>query len=279
MIKVGLQGAPPLTSAGLRFALAAVVIFLIMWRARIVLPRTRAFLGLTLYLGLFQTTLPYALVYWAEQHLSAGLTAIIFSTMPLMVAVLARVFLGDALSVWKLGGIIIGVVGVYVIFGDSVSIGGRQSVIALIAVLFSAFLASASTVAVKKYSSNYQPFAAISLPHAYAGVILLLGGGLVERSSPFGWGAMTYFTVLYLALLGSVAAFALYFWLIKHMDVTVLSYQTFIIPMLAVLLGWIFLKETVTINTALGGSLIVLGIALAVLPGSRRRRLADAGPQ
>ena len=277
MIKVGLQGAPPLTSAGLRFGLAAVVIFFIMWRARIALPRTRVFFVFTLYLGLFQTTLPYALVYWAEQHLSAGLTAILFSTMPLMVAILARVFLGDPLSVWKVVGIVFGVAGVYVIFGENVSFGG--STVAVAAVLLSAFLASASTVAVKKYSANYQPLAAISLPHAYAGVILLLSGGLVERSSPLAWDGLTYFTILYLALFGSVAAFGLYFWLIKHIDVTVLSYQTFIIPMLAVLLGWIFLKETVTINTALGGSLIVVGIVLAVLPGSRRRRLADAGPQ
>ena len=59
------------------------------------------------------------------------------------------------------------------------------------------------------------------------------------------------------------------------MDVTVLSYQTFIIPVLASVLGWIFLKENVTMNTAIGGSLVLLGILLAVLPG--RRRSVNAG--
>jgi drug/metabolite transporter (DMT)-like permease len=105
-------------------------------------------------------------------------------------------------------------------------------------------------------------------------MLLIVGAG-VERESPLGWDGMTYFTVLYLAVFGSVTAFALYFWLIKHMDVTVLSYQTFIIPVLASVLGWIFLKENVTMNTAIGGSLVLLGILLAVLP--RRRRSVNGG--
>lgn len=276
MIKVGLHDAPPFTAAGMRFGVAALVIFAILLLRRIGLPRTRAFFWLTLYLGVFQTTIPYALVYWAEQYLSAGLTAVLFATMPLMVAVLARIFLGDPLSLWKLGGITLGASGVYVIFADSVSFGGRESALGVTAVLIAAFLASLSSVVVKKYTKTYNPFAAISLPHAYAGIFLLLGGGLIERESPLGWSGLTYFTVLYLALLGSVAAFALYFWLIKHIDVTVISYQTFIIPVLAVLLGWIFLRESVTIKTAIGGSLVLAGIVFAVLPGSRGGRFLDA---
>jgi drug/metabolite transporter (DMT)-like permease len=261
----------------MRFATAALVIFAILLQRRIALPRTRAFFWLTLFLGIFQTTIPYALVYWAEQYLNAGLTAVLFATMPLMVALLARFLLGDPLSLWKLGGIVIGATGVYVIFADSVSFGGRESAWGVVAVLASAFLASLSSVVVKKYSKTYQPFAAISLPHAYAGVILLVGGALIEKESPLEWSGMTYFTILYLALLGSVAAFALFFWLIKHIDVTVLSYQTFIIPVLAVVLGWIFLRESVTIKTAIGGSLVLVGIAFAVLPGSRGGRFLDAG--
>jgi drug/metabolite transporter (DMT)-like permease len=273
MIKVGLDGAPPFTAAGLRFVLAALVIFAILLSRRIRLPRSKAFFRLTLCLGAFQTTIPYALVYWGEQHLTSGLTALLFSTMPLMVALMARAFLGDPLSVWKLGGIAVGTAGVYMIFADSVSLGSPGSVYGVIAVLGSAFFASLSSIVVKKYSKSYQPFAAISLPHAYAGVILLLVGALAEGESPLRWDAMTHTTIVYLAVFGSVVAFALYFWIIKHIDVTVLSYQTFIIPVLASVLGWIFLRETVTINTAIGGLLVLGGIVLAVLPASRGKSL------
>lgn len=278
MIKVGLQGAPPFTSAGIRFLFAGVLIALILMHRRIQLPRSRSFAVLTVYLGLFQMAIPYALVYWAEQHLTAGLTAVLFSTMPLMVAVLARLFLGDPLSWSKLGGILIGAAGVYVIYSDSVTLGGPEQVIGVIAVLFSALFASASSVIVKKYSKSYQPFATIFLPHVYGGIILTFCGAIIERESPLGWSALTYSTVIYLAILGSVTAFALYFWLIKHLDVTVLSYQTLIIPVLACLLGWIFLRETVTLNIAIGGTLVLFGILLAVVPRSHQKRFVSARP-
>jgi drug/metabolite transporter (DMT)-like permease len=276
MIKVGLRDSPPVTAAGLRFFLAALIIFGIVRRFRIRLPRTRAFFRLTLYLGLFQLAIPYAMVYWAEQYLTAGLTAVLFSTMPLMVAILARFILGDPLTASKAIGIIAGLGGVYVIFADSLSLGGRAGAYGVLAAVGSAFFASLSSVLVKKYSRNYPPFATISLPHVYGAVLLLAAGAAFEKDNPLDWGALTFFTVAYLAVLGSVVAFALYFWIIKHIDVTVLSYQTFVIPVVAVLLGWIFLGETITIHTAIGGFLVLAGIVLAVLPGSRKR-FARAG--
>lgn len=271
MIKVGLQGAPPLTAAGLRFIIAAFLILAIVASRRIKLPRSRPFYLLSLYFGVFQLGTAYALVYWSEQYLSSGLTAILFSTMPLMVAVLARFFLGDRLSVAKIAGIIIGILGVYVIFRGSISLGGERMVLGVAAALGSAFFASISSIIVKRYSKTYNPFASILLPHAIAGVLLLTAGAPLERSSPLAWSPATLMTVLYLAVFGSVSAFGLYFWIIKHLDVTVLSYQTFIIPILATVLGWIFLGETITLGTAFGGGMIVVGIALAVIPLSRKR--------
>lgn len=271
MIKVGLQGAPPFTAAGLRFIIAAFVILAIVRLRRIRLPRSRTFLLLSIYLGVIQLGLAYALVYWSEQYLSSGLTAILFSTMPLMVAVLARVFLGDRLSPAKIGGIVFGIAGVYAIFRENVSLGGERMALGILAALGSAFCASVSSVIVKRFSKAYSPFASILLPHAFAGVLLTTAGLSIERSTPITWSGTTYMTVLYLALFGSVSAFALYFWIIKHVDVTVLSYQTFIIPVLASVLGWIFLGETITLSTAVGGGMIIAGIALAVIPLSRKR--------
>jgi putative membrane protein PagO len=271
MIKVGLQGAPPLTSAGLRFIIAAFLILAIVAWRRIKLPHSRSFFVLSLYLGVFQLGIAYALVYWSEQYLSSGLTAILFSTMPLMVAVLARIFLGDRLAMSKIAGIVIGILGVYTIFRGSISLGGEGMVLGVVAALGSAFFASVSSIIVKRFSKSYNPFASILLPHAIAGVLLTTVGLSVERSSPMSWSPTTHLTVLYLAVFGSVSAFALYFWIIKHLDVTVLAYQTFIIPVLASVIGWIFLHETITLSTAVGGGLIVAGIALAVIPLSRKR--------
>jgi len=279
MIKVGLEGAPPVTAAGLRFIIASVMIFSILVARRIPLPRTRRFLWLSVYLGLFQMGFPYALVYWAEQHITSGLTSILFSTMPLTVAILARIVLGDPITLRKLAGIFIGTFGTAVIFWDGISLGGPGAVWGICASLASAFFASLSSVVVKRYGESYHPLASIFLPMAIGGVLLTAGGLVVEADRDIRWDTATVGSILYLAVLGSVVAFGLYYWIIKHIDITALSYQTFIIPIVACLLGWIFLGETVTIMTALGGGLVLAGIALATFGFARRKESDRAGLQ
>jgi len=268
MIKLGLQGAPPMTAVAIRFMIAAFVTFFIIAVRRTPIPWTRDFLRLSLFLSVFHLALPYTLVYWGEQHISSGLTAVIYSTMPIAVALLARIVIGDPLTPRKIAGILVGFAGVWVIFSDSVSFGGEKALQGMIACLVSAFSASVATVVVKKYAARYDPFVTLALPFALGGAIVLAIAAVVERSNPMGYGAFTWFTIVYLAALGSVTAFGLYFWIIKRIDVTVLSYQTFIIPVLAVMIGWIFLRETITMRVVAGALLILAGIALATM---RRR--------
>jgi putative membrane protein PagO len=265
MIKLGLRGAPPMTAVAVRFIIAALLTFFILAVRKTAIPRSRDFFCLSVFLSVFHLALPYALVYWGEQHISSGLTAVLFSTMPIHVAVLARLAIGDPITPRKVLGIFVGFAGVWVIFSDSLSFGGRTALLGMVACLASAFFASLSTVVIKKYASRYDPFVTLAVPFAIAGLLMMALAVPVEQSNPLGFDPLTWFTIFYLAALGSVLAFGLYFWTIKRIDVTVLSYQTFIIPVLAVMIGWIFLKETVTIRVAAGASLIVVGIALATV--------------
>jgi putative membrane protein PagO len=265
MIKLGLRGAPPMTAVAARFIIAALLTLFILGVRKMRIPRSRDFLYLCLFLSVFQLALPYALVYLAEQRISSGLTAVLYSTMPINVAVLARFLIGDRLTPRKIAGTLVGFAGVWVIFSDSAGIGGEKAVEGMIACLVSAFLASLASVIVKKYAYRYDPFVTLAIPFAGAGLLLAAAAASIEHSNPFTYDALTWFTIVYLAVLGSLSAFGLYFWIIKRIDVTVLSYQTFIIPVLAVMIGWIFLEETVTIRVAAGASLIIVGIALATI--------------
>jgi putative membrane protein PagO len=265
MIKVGLRGAPPMTAVAVRFIIAALLTFFILAIRKTPIPRTREFLYLSLFLGLFHLAIPYVLVYWGEQHISSGLTALLYSTMPFMVAILARLFIGDRMTPRKIAGIVLGFAGVLVIFSDNVSFGGAMAIRGMTALLISVVFASVSTVVVKKFASRYDPFATLVIPFAVAGLLVLPLAIVTERSNPLDYSALTWFTIVYLAAFGSLTAFGIYFWIIKRIDVTVLSYQTFIIPVLALMIGWIFLGETVTIRIAGGAGLILAGIALATL--------------
>lgn len=275
MIKVGLEGAPPMLGAGLRFIIASLLIFVILRIKKIPLPRTRRFYLLSVFLGFWQMGIPYALVYWGEQYISSGLTAVLFSIMPLGVAILARLLLGNPLTLRKITGIIVGMIGVAVIFADSLEYSGTQAAMGILAIIGSAFLASLSSVVIKKYSRDHHPLAAIFLPITIGALLLTAAGLTLEQHQFLTLDRLTVFTIFYLAILGTVGAFSLYFWIIKHIDVTLLSYQTFIIPVLACIFGWIILGETITYKVVLGGILIFLGIGLSMLHKKRRPRLTN----
>ncbi len=265
MIKIGLDGAPPITSAGIRFMIASLIIFAILVARRIKIPLTGKFLLLSLFLGIAQMGIPYALVYWGEQYIPSGLTAVLFSIMPLGVAVLARFILGDPLTASKAAGIIVGSAGLVVIFSHSFAITGDRTMLGMAAIVLSALLASLSSVIVKKHAFNYHPFASIFLPITFGAILLLASGLALERHRDFDMNGTVVLSIIYLSVLGTVGAFALYFWIIKHIDVTLLSYQTFIIPVLACFFGWIFLDEKVTFRTLIGAAMIFSGIGLAMI--------------
>jgi drug/metabolite transporter (DMT)-like permease len=91
-IKVGLVGVPPFLGAGLRFLLSMLLVGLVLAARRKRFQLTRDDKGCVLSLGLLVFWLDYAAVYWAETHISSGLTAILFSTMPLMTSLLSAYY-------------------------------------------------------------------------------------------------------------------------------------------------------------------------------------------
>lgn len=278
VIMVGLRGAPPLTSIAVRMVIATAVVYAILRAYRIPIPRDKRFVRLGLFLGFFHIVFPYSLVYYGEQRIPSGQAAVLYATLPLMVALLARVMLGDPLTVRKLFGIATGIAGVGVIFSDALGARaahtGAHQAIGILCVLGSVFASSVGSVATKRWSHGYHPVASLLIPFATGAVISSLGALAFEDANPRHFDGTTWASIVYLAVAGSVAAFALFFYVIQRLDVTVVSYQTFIIPIIAVLIGFVFLGETVSPRVGAGAALILAGIAVATFwsPPRRQRR-------
>jgi putative membrane protein PagO len=269
-IKVGLRGAPPLTSIAVRMSIAAVIVLLILRVRRIAIPAERRFFGVGVFLGFFHIVLPYTLVYYGEQHISSGLAAVLYAAMPLVVAIIARATMGERLTPRKIFGIVSGMLGVAVIFSDSLHVGRNQALGAA-AVTVSMLAASVGSIATKRWAYGYHPVASLLLPFSVGGVVTWLLALAFEGPTSLRFDAVTWATILYLAVAGSVMAFSLFFFVMQHLNVTVVSYQTFIIPILAVLLGWAVLGERISARVALGAAMILAGVSLAILTPRRRQ--------
>lgn len=274
-IKVGLRGAPPMTSIAVRMVIATAIVALILRARRTVIPRDARFVRLGVFLGFFHVLLPYTFVYYGEQRISSGLAAVLYATLPIFVVLLARAQLGNPLTVRKLLGVAAGLAGVAVIFSDNLRLG-RAEAAGTAMVMVSVAASAVGSVATKKWAGGYNPVASLLIPFATSTVVAALLALAVEPGVSLRFNAVTWLSIVYLAAAGSVAAFALFFWVMRHLDVTLVSYQTFIIPIVAVILGWVFLGERLSPRVGAGAALILAGISLTTFLAAKREESGRA---
>ena len=272
-IKLGLADLPPLTFAGVRFVIACIILVSIIRLRRIQLPRARFDWILLAIAGILSFGLNYGLVFWGEQYITSGLAALLQATLPAFGLVFAHFHLpGERLSWAKIGGVVLGVFGVGVVFSNQLAIAGSPALAGCVALILSAMFAAYSNVLVKKYGKHLNP-ALLAAGQMFFGLLLLFAVGIPLEGNPlrFHWTPIALLSLFYLAVVGSVIAFLLYYWLVLHMDVTKSMLIALVTPVVAVLLGMIVLNEQIGWRTLAGGAMIMSGIALIVVRRAKRK--------
>ena len=266
-IRVGLEGVPPFTGVSLRFGLAAVIVLGIAVARRVPLGRSARERWLWLTNGTLSFAGSYGIVYWAEQWVPSGLTAVLFATYPLFVAVLAHLVVpGERVAALELAGILVGFAGVGVIFSEDLRLLVGEGVpFAAAVMLASPFVSALSSVAIKRWGAGIHPLSLTGVPMAIGSALTGLVALATERDATFVWDSRSIGALLYLTLLGSVVTFTLYYWLLQRMPVKRLALIAYVIPVEAVLLGTL-LDEPFSPRILAGSALVVGGVALAVRP-------------
>jgi drug/metabolite transporter (DMT)-like permease len=274
-IKIGLNDLPPLSFAAIRFVIAAAVLCLIVILRRLELPNSISDWLMLAGTGVLGFTVNYGLIFWGEQYISSGLAALLQSTIPAFGLLLAHLHLpAERMTPLKVLGVVLGVVGVAVIFSNQLSLAGPRAFAGCVAIVISAAGAAYSNVLVKAHGGRLEP-TIIAATQMTFGLMPILMLGLVLEGNPlnFRWTGVALLSLLYLSIVGSVIAFILYYWLVQHMDVTKTMLIALVTPVTAVILGMIVLREQLDWRTIAGGALILSGIALVVL---RRRKKVEA---
>jgi drug/metabolite transporter (DMT)-like permease len=272
-IKLGLADLPPITFAGIRFVISCAILFPLVWLRHLPLPKTRADWFLLVGTGVMSFSLNYGLVFWAEQYITSGLAALLQATLPAFGLILAHFYVPAERMTWvKIAGVVLGVGGVGVVFSNQLAISGRQALAGCVGMVLSAFFAAYSNVLVKTYGKNLNP-AVIAAYQMLFGLVPLLLYGLAFEGNPlrFRWTPLAVLCLLYLAVVGSVIAFLLYYWLIQNMDVTKTMLISLVTPVVAVILGMLVLDEQLSWRTLVGGAMIIAGIGFIVVRKPRSR--------
>lgn len=268
-IKVGLEDLPPFTFAALRFALAIIALLPLLIVRRVPLPRIRSDWWLMIITGFLTFTVAYGLVFWGEQYISSGLAALLFATFPLFGLVIAHFHLPTERMTWtKVAGVILGIVGIGLVFSNQLSAAGTAALWGSIGIVIAALAAAYADVMIKLRGGHLDTML-LTLVQMVAGSLPLIAVAVAVEGNPgrFDWTPLAAFSIAYLAVIGSALAFVLFYWLIRHMDVTKTMLITLVTPLIAVLLGIVLLEEQLTWRTTVGGAAIIAGIGMVVWQG------------
>ncbi|MEW6653593.1 MAG: EamA family transporter [Bacteroidota bacterium] len=263
-IRLGLDSLTPVYSAGIRFTFASVLILILMKYKRIQLQKDSLSVKLYFILAYFSFVIPFGLVYWAEQFIPSGLASIIFAVMPFFVILFSAFsFSEQKILLAQVFGVILGFVGIVVIFSEDLFVDFSHDLLGMAAVLVSSIMQAAIAVTIKKYGKHLNPISMNFVPLLLAGLTMILFGLLFEDYSKNRYDLNAFFSVGYLALFGTVITFTTYYWLMKKINIVLLSISTFITPIIAVILGWAVLGEKFTSQIFAGSSLVLVGILFA----------------
>jgi drug/metabolite transporter (DMT)-like permease len=170
---------------------------------------------------------------------------------------------GERVTGRRLVGMVVGFVGVALIFRDDLQMAHPLAVTAAGVTLLSPLAAAVSNVAIKRWGGHLHPYTLTALPMTYASIGLFTVSWMTEDPSGVVWTPTAVGSVVYLGLFGSVAAFVIFYTLLKQVAVSTLAFVTYIFPVVALLLGYLLLGETLAAQSLIGAGVVVVGIAVA----------------
>lgn len=267
-IRLGLDSLTPLIASGLRFLVASLFIYIFMKYKNVQLQKDSKSIKLYYFLGIFSYFIPFGLVYWAEQYVPSGLASIIFATFPFMVMFFTYLFLkSEVIDKFKSLGAFSGFLGIYFIFSDEINIDLNLQLWGMVAILSSSTLQAISAVTIKKYGKHLNPLSMNFVPVLIGGIFLTLSGLLTEDLSKLSFDQKAAVSVIYLAFFGTLISFTIYYWLLKKINIVILSLSSFITPIIAIFLGWIILSEKLDNNDIIGSVFVLIGLVIANFDG------------
>jgi O-acetylserine/cysteine efflux transporter len=276
-IKIGLQAMGPLTSVGLRFLLAGVLLFGVAAARAELRPLSKLPWKLIGVFALFTFACDYTLLYIGETHVDSGLTSVLFGTLPFFTFGFARVLARERLTWRAAAGSVGAFAGVAVI-----SLGGGVHGSPLYALApIGAALAAAFATAYAKSAPPISPLASLPPAMTIAGGALFAAGLAFEHTnwsqaaSPSALGAL-----LYLAIAGSGIAFFCMLWLLQRLPAGTIGLSSLTFPAIALTAGVLFGGEHIGLRDLMGCALVMCGMAIALVPwrasyGDRRAARRD----
>ena len=279
-IRVAVETIPPLLLTAMRFIVAGLVMLGIARARGEAIPTKQSTLVNLALVGFLMVGIGNLAVVWAEQWVPSGLAALFVATAPFWMALL-ELFRSGGERVDARGaiGLMIGFAGVAMLVTPK-GAGGAYDVHFVIGALVMQLGSLAWQLGSlrSKYSLKNVPLlASASLQMLFGGIMVGIVGFLIGEPARLRFTPRTFLALAYLTIFGSIIAYSAYVYALAHMRTSQSSLYAYVNPVVAVILGWLILHESLTWVSVLAMCVILMGVALVQTAGMRKRNLA-AGP-
>jgi len=263
-IKVAVVETGPITLAAMRSSIAAVILLVLLrlkgpidWRIGF------AHFPQFLIVGGIGSALPFMMIPWAELRIDSSLAGLLMSVGPLATLAGAWAFgLEDHFPMRRIFGILIGLCGALLIFADGFGALGTGHLIAQIVTLLASLCYVCGNLMVRRLSA-IPPFTISTLAITLSAVLLWPAALIFETPAPMSWSVLSWQMVIWLGVMPTAFAFSIRYFLIARAGATFTSYVGYLVPGLALVIGALWLGETVTADKIAALLLILLGLILA----------------
>jgi drug/metabolite transporter (DMT)-like permease len=264
VLRIGVTQFPPFLFSMIRFLAAGpILIFFMLTIGKATWPDRKVLFNQAVC-GLLMVTFGISMVGWAEVYISSGVAAIVCSMMPIWTILINVLISKDERPNWLIVlGLAMGLAGIIMIFGEHLAEFSNQNYLKGIVLTFAANLCWAlGSIWIKKKNQSSNPFLNAGIQMFFGGLFLIPFSLALDDYSKIQWNNQVIFSLLYMIMIGSVAAYACYSYAIKKLPMTLVSLYAYINPIVAVILGWLILNEKLNVQIGLAIIVTVTGIYL-----------------
>jgi drug/metabolite transporter (DMT)-like permease len=274
-IRYAVETIPPLFTAGIRHLCAGSI--LLVWALAKGLRPTLAQIRASVVIGFFFFLVGHGSLHWAERIVPSGLASLLIAVEPIFVFLLSSA----AARTWKLNGmlvagILMGLVGVGMLVRGTNGASEHSLTLGSIAILVGAFSWSVGIIYSRRSHLSGSPLLLSALSLLAGAVMLLAATFVAGENKNFSFAQVSqksWLALAYLILFGSVITFTAYNWLLEHYSPTLVATHTYVNPVVAVLLGWAYGGEALTVRVGVAAALVIFAVVLVDRGTNRLQRL------
>lgn len=260
--KIAVSELPPFMLAGVRFFTASLLIFGIAKLMGKSLAITKKQLLNSVFIGFLFLSLGNGLAVWALKYVDSGFAALQISAQPLVILLMMWLLQGKKIQPMSMIGVVLGMIGIYLLVGQKELLNQENAVWGMVMIFFCMLSWSYGSLFVAKADLPKNYFVNTGYQMFTGGLLLALMSALMgeEWTNPLDWDMKVQIVMLLLIIFGSIVAFTSFNYLLKSVSPEKVATSTYVNPIVALLLGWYFLNEEITLQSSLAAAILLTGV-------------------